>query len=68
MYMFDFARHGVCARAPAGVIQNDDAVRDDERSDGHDEDQVPERNIPAQKLGQAQKYGKKKFFHIDTQC
>lgn len=44
--MFEFARHGVCARGPAGVVQNDDAVCDDERSDGHDEDQVPERKIP----------------------
>lgn len=45
-YMFEFARHGVCARGPAGVVQNDDAVCDDERSDGHDEDQVPGRKIP----------------------
>lgn len=37
-YMLDFARHGVCARGPAGVVEDNDAVRDDECSDGHDED------------------------------
>lgn len=44
--MFDFARHAVGARGPAWVVENDDAVCDDECGDGHDEDQVPERMIP----------------------
>lgn len=45
--MFDFVRHGVCAWGPAGVVENNDTVSDDECGDRHDEDQVPRRKIPS---------------------
>lgn len=36
----------MCARGPTGVVEYDDAVCDDECSDGHDKDQVPKKKIP----------------------